>query len=331
MRNSILWLTVLMLYVVIPSVAQFAPSAGLAGSTAMPKDTSIFLEWASTCVIERGYMDIALPDSGYVSVGDANSALGTAGQNGVISLGDGGTAILTFSNAIYNGDGFDFAVFENGFDTGDSLAFLEFAFVEVSSDGNSFYRFPATSFIQDTAQIPMSGINCVLVNNLAGKYTYGYGTPFDLEELKDEPGLDVNHITHVKLIDVVGSVDEIFATYDNYGHKINDPYPTPYPSSGFDLDAVGVIHAAGLSSLNLIEVSDNTFQIYPNVIKQDAPIQFTVPEKFIDRSLNVYSSTGNLIQVLPVSAKTIKLSSDSYPAGLYFISIGSQVAKLIVQ
>ncbi len=67
------------------------------------------------------------------------------------------------------------------------------------------------------------------------------------------------------------------------------------------------------------------------MIKQDAPIQFTVPEKFIDRSLNVYSSTGNLIQVLPVSAKTIKLSSDSYPAGLYFISIGSQVAKLIVQ
>lgn len=331
MRNSIVCLIVLIMFTVKPAGAQFAPSAGLPGSTAISKDTSIFLDWATTCVIERGYMDIALPDSGYVSVGDANSALGTAGQNGVVSLGDAGTAILTFQNAIYNGDGFDFAVFENGFTTGDSLAFLEFAFVEVSSDGNNFYRFPSTSFIQDTAQIPMSGINCVLVNNLAGKYTYGYGTPFDLEELKDELGLDVNHITHVKLIDVVGSVEEGFATYDNFGHKINDPYPTPYPSSGFDLDAVGVIHASGLSSVKSIEVSDKTFQIYPNVIKHNEPIQFNVPGKFIDRTLNVHSNVGKLIQVLPISSEQIQLSSAYYPAGLYFVSIGSQVAKLIVE
>ena len=139
-------------------------------------------------------------------MGDENSAIGQAGQNGVVSLGDGGTATLTFPNSIYNGPGFDFAVFENGFATSDSMAFLEFAFVEVSSDGVNFIRFHSTSLIQDSIQIPMTGINCSLVNNLAGKYTYGFGTPFDLEELMNEPALDVNHITHIRLIDVVGSI-----------------------------------------------------------------------------------------------------------------------------
>src|SRR6185436_14379894 len=141
----------------------------------------------------------------------------------------------TFQNPVYNGPGFDFAVFENGFYTASPLAFLEFAFVEVSSDGNNFFRFAATSNIQDTTQVPMTGVDCSLVNNLAGKYVSGYGTPFDLDELKNTSGLDINNVTHIKLIDVVGTVNDSYATHDQYGHKINDPYPTPFASSGFDL------------------------------------------------------------------------------------------------
>ena len=61
--------------------AQFAPAADYAGSTAIYKDSSIFVAWANGCSIQRGYLDIANPDSGYTSVGNANSAIGMAGQN----------------------------------------------------------------------------------------------------------------------------------------------------------------------------------------------------------------------------------------------------------
>ncbi|MFN6048554.1 MAG: T9SS C-terminal target domain-containing protein, partial [Bacteroidota bacterium] len=62
-------------------------------------------------------------------MGTAAGAEGPAASNGVVSLGDGGIATLTFDPPITNGDGFDFAVFENTFlDT-----FLELAFVEVST------------------------------------------------------------------------------------------------------------------------------------------------------------------------------------------------------
>jgi hypothetical protein len=47
----------------------------------------------------------------------------------------------------------------------------------------------------------------------------------------------------VRIIDVVGSIDPAFGTRDSLGNLINEPFPTPFSSSGFDLDAVGVIHA----------------------------------------------------------------------------------------
>jgi len=90
--------------------AQFAPAADMIGTTAISKDSAVFVEWANACAIQRGYLDIATPDSGFANYGDGNSAIGTAGQNGFVSLGDGGTATLTFQNPIYNGTGFDFAV-----------------------------------------------------------------------------------------------------------------------------------------------------------------------------------------------------------------------------
>ncbi|MDG1689544.1 MAG: T9SS type A sorting domain-containing protein, partial [Flavobacteriales bacterium] len=96
------------------------------------------------------------------------------------------------------------------------------------------------------------------INNLAGKYRANFGTPFDLEELINEPNLDINSISHVKIIDVIGSIDSNFCNYDQNLNIINDPFPTPFPSSGFDLDAVGVINQGPLNiilenSTNIIE------------------------------------------------------------------------------
>ena len=85
-------------------------------------------------------------------------------SSGVVSLGDGGYGILTFDEPIDNGLGWDFAVFENSF----SDDFLELAFVEVSSDGINFFRFPATSLTQDIVQV--GGFGNIDANELDHPY-----------------------------------------------------------------------------------------------------------------------------------------------------------------
>jgi hypothetical protein len=221
------------------ALAQFAPAAGKPGSTAIKADSSCFVNWASNCHIQRGLKQINLPDSGFASVGSALSAIGPASSNGVVSLGDGGIATLTFNPPITNGEGFDFAVFENTFlDT-----FLELAFVEVSSDSLSWARFPSTSLTQNTKQTEAFGFTQpTQIHNLAGKYRHPYGTPFDLQDLAMMSNIRINEIRYVRIIDVVGSIDSTWGNKDSEQRIINDPWPTPFPSSGFDLDAVGVIH-----------------------------------------------------------------------------------------
>jgi hypothetical protein len=153
-------------------------------------------------------------------------------------------------------------VFENSFDG----LFLELAVVEVSSNGIDFVRFAAHSLTDTTIQKgTFDLLDATQLNNLAGKYRAGFGTPFDLQELAGNPLLDLQNITHIKVIDVVGSLAEKFATRDAYGNKINDPFPTPFESSGFDLDAIGVIHQNNPSAI-LENKLENRVIVYPNPV-----------------------------------------------------------------
>ncbi|HKD36990.1 MAG TPA: PEP-CTERM sorting domain-containing protein [Pirellulales bacterium] len=227
----------------------FAPQAGQPGSTAIAAGDPRFVEWASSVInLTRGPQNIANPSLGLASFGASTNALGPSDAatnfSGVVSLGDGGQITLGFSQPIRNGAGPDFAVFENGFASG-NLAFLELGFVEVSSDGVNFFRFPATSLTQTTTQIGTFGLlDATNLDNLAGKYVAGFGTPFDLDQLASVSSLlDVNNVNYVRIVDAVGSIDPLFATHDSPGNMVNDPWPTPSASSGFDLDAVGVINS----------------------------------------------------------------------------------------
>ena len=233
---------VLSIFTLVPflSLAQsFSPDPDEVGTTAIFKDSSIFVAWATGVDVNRGYLNIQTPADGYVSFGSDLDAIGVATGTEVVSLGDGGSAIITFNRPIANGLGPDFAIFENGFLDN----YIELAFVEVSSNGIDYVRFPAISEEQDTLQIDNFNFSdCRYFYNFAGKYRANYGTPFDLEELMDSTNLDVNNITHIKLIDVVGSIDPLYGSYDSQGNIINDTYPTPFPSGGFDLDGIGVIN-----------------------------------------------------------------------------------------
>lgn len=214
----------------------FVPAAGQPGSTAISKDDPAFTSWAT------GYQDYVVGAGVDSSFQTPQLALGKAAGNSydIVSLGEGGRITLTFAGVLFDGPGADFAVFENAFDDN----FLELARVEVSSDGLTFVRFPAYSFTPG----PVGGFGAIdptNIDGLAGKYRQGYGTPFDLELLKDSPGLDVNHVRYVRIVDVVGdgsAFDDFPAAFGG-PHRIYDPYPTT-GSAGFDLDAVGVIHFA---------------------------------------------------------------------------------------
>jgi hypothetical protein len=241
----------------IKTHAQFPGPVGTEGTTAIHKDSNIFVNWAVMCNITRGPQNISIPNSAETMVGDSSAGIGKAGVNGVVSLGDGGSAILTFENPITNGSGFDFAVFENSF----SDDFLELAFVEVSSDGINYFRFPATSNTQTAQQIgPFDNTgDARKIHNLAGKYRVNYGTPFDLDDLKMHTDLDINAITHVKIIDVIGSINPQYATYDSNNNPINDPFPTDFASGGFDLD---VIHE--MKNTSIVKYFSKNISLYPN-------------------------------------------------------------------
>ena len=290
------------------SVAQFAPQAGIAGSTAIPATSADFTAWATHCSIHRGLQQTGNNAGGYTSSGDSLSALGSPDGN-VVSLGDSGVAVLTFSQPIVNGNGPDFAIFENGFKNplNGEEAFLELAFVEVSSDGSHYVRFPATSLTPDTFQVSSIGgisyCNARLLNNLAGKYVANYGTPFDLSDLADSANLDINHITSVRIVDVIGDVGA-HASYDAYGHKINDPYPTPFPTGGFDLDAVGIIHQ---SSAGIGSTAKYDLQLYPN--PSNDLVQIVLPCDAASFLVSDFSGQVLLEGSLDIGASSISLKS----------------------
>ncbi len=304
---------------------------------AIHKDTNIISAWATHCTLQRGYQNIANVSLGYTTVGDESTPIGKALDNGVVSLGDGGIAILTFNKPIKNGTGYDFAVFENGFNYGiDTLFFLELAFVEVSSDGSHFFRFAASSLTDTAIQIfNGQGINPKGLNNLAGKYIAPYGTPFDLDELKDSVGLDVNHITHVKVIDVVGSLDNSYCRRDAAGRKINDPWPTPFISSGFDLSGIGIIHEQLQIGLNNISIKNNDIELFPNPAtnNDELTILNSSDEKIMQ--LEVYNISGRKVWMQPFTLQKLTLSLLPFNKGIYFIRcVGNQTSftqKLVIE
>ncbi len=296
--------------------AQFAPQAGVLGTTAIVADSNVFVNWASGYTLNRSWQNMADTSLGKVTTGEEWSITGKAG-NGVISLGDGGSITLTFPFPIRNGQGPDFAVFENGFKVNDSLAFLELAFVEVSTNGQRFVRFPA-SYIGSNIQLDaFTGADARNYHNLAGKYIFNYGTPFNLEELKDSTGIDIYNINFVRIIDVKGAVSEL-GSKDINGNYINDPWPTPFPSAGFDFDAVGVIYQK--DGLALQETNGTEFTVYPNPAKLGSPISLS---GFGLNQIKIHKSNGETFDDFQHQSEQLIFNQ----SGLFIIEVSSNNEK----
>lgn len=220
---------------------------------------------------------------------DPKKALGPAtGQNfDIVSLGEldrseidqgisPGYITLGFGDpcepngaGIRNGPGYDFAVFENAFisevttllGSAEGQMAADLAYVEVSSNGRDFARFPSVSLTNDRVTY-YSTIEVSNVHNLAGKHPNAIGqcmgTPFDLDDLRDQPNVisglvDLNDIRFVRIVDIPGSgdfFDDATSQTDpatgphwqryTERHPIYDAWPT-WGSGGFDLEAIGVL------------------------------------------------------------------------------------------
>ena len=319
----------LMALVPVTLWAQFAPASCFPGTTAMHADSSAFVAWATGCTVERGPKRIDKPNSPLVSFGDETLALGQPGGTmDVVSLGDGGTATLTFDSPIYNGKGPDFAVFENGLhpdtDSTMTLYFLELAFVEVSSDGEHFFRFPAVTHVQYETQLANAdAIDPSQIHNFAGKYEAMYGTPFDLDEVEDNVLLNKDRITHIRLVDVVGCISiDSCARYDSQDHIVNDPWPTAFNSGGFDLDAVGVIY--DLAHFDVAE-NESVVALYPNPVKDQL---FVTVEDL--QLVEVFNLVGQQVMV----SKEPVIDMSALTEGIYFVRVicdGKMITKRIVK
>lgn len=197
------------------------------------KDDERIVAWAS------GYVDYmpgeALDEEWKTPENAIGKASGTSTD--VVSLGRGGSITMTFDAPVKNGEGADFAVFENALDE----TFLELGYVEVSSNGTDFARFD-NYYLGVEPLGPFDGHDASLIWGFAGKFKQGIGTQFDLSDLLEHPlvvdgTVDVDEITHIRIVDVVGDGSEL----DTLGNPIYDPYPTT-GSAGFDLDGIGVIN-----------------------------------------------------------------------------------------
>lgn len=240
---------------------------------------------------------------------DPAMALGPAtGDNlDIVSLGDltseqigqgmaPGQITLYFDEPIRQGNGYDFVVFENGFISHANLGtgsiagqmLAELGYVEVSSNGNDFVRFPAVSLIPEAVG-RYGTIELSKIYNLAGKHPNAYGictgTPFDLKEIVENPkvvsGLvDVNDIRYVRIVDIPGSGDfndeamlniapGTSPAWDFYqeNHPIYDAWVT-LGSGGLDLEAVGVLreqnYSADINLNGIVDVSD--FELLVSVL-----------------------------------------------------------------
>jgi hypothetical protein len=229
----------------------FLSTAAFAGpytESGVPADDPRIVGWAAE-VIDYS----PAPDVGD-SWNDSAKTLGPATGNiaDVASLGEcpdlacePGRITVEFDEAIADGDGPDLAVFENSFPPiGGEGLFCELGWIEVSTDGETFARFPGTSLTPEplTAYAPMDATDVI---GFAGKHRNAYGvsegTPFDLADLADDPAVvsgavDLAEIRVVRIVDVPG-----FGGYlDAEGNAIYDPFPTT-DSAGFDLEAVAVL------------------------------------------------------------------------------------------
>jgi prepilin-type processing-associated H-X9-DG protein len=260
------------------AAASIAPIIG-----AMPRNAWASQFYATNVVANvPGASQPAAFSNPALALGGPLGAGSSQGSLDVYKLGIGnaattvGTLTLGFDlpgepRIIQNLPGPDFTVFANPFYLGGdpTAAFVGLDFVEVSSDGTHFARFPVVSNTP-SAVGPFGTINPADVSGFAGvhptfanvsnNFTNAFdpsvsgGDSFDLSALSGLPlvqsgMVNLNDIRYVRVLDVLGDG----TLTDSNNHAIFDP--TGAGNTGGDVDAVAVIHGADLPEPDFISIT----------------------------------------------------------------------------
>ena len=162
------------------------------------------------------------------------------GSTDVVSLGSGGSIVLTFApNAIVDGPGADFIVFENPFwiDDDPSNPYAEPGEISVSDDGTTWTTFPCAP-TADPGASDGTGVSPPYPAACGG-WQVVYSTPSNGISPVDPNaagGLALDlatvGVTHARYVRIVDKTDE------------QCPEAGPRPdNAGFDLDAIAIINA----------------------------------------------------------------------------------------
>ena len=192
------------------------------------------------------------------------SSLGELDEEQINNNANPGEITIRFDYPIVNDEGHDLVIFENGFSSNSTEKFFaELAFVEVSSDGTQFARFPSDYSAASDLVSGYGYIDPTFIYNLAGKHANSYGkswgTPFDLASLEDDPlvsegHVDLNNIHFVRIVDIPGNG----SFKDAKDQSIFDAWPT-HGAGGVDLEAIGVINSQSGADFEDLELNPDSY------------------------------------------------------------------------
>jgi hypothetical protein len=102
---------------------------------------------------------------------------------------------------------------------------------------------------------------------------------------------------------------------DSQGNIINDPYPTPFESGGFDLDAIGVIH----NNLSIQEHQIN-YSAFPNPADDIINVN-----GFNQDKIYIFDAFGLLVKEFNGASTSVQ----NLASGLYFIRQANHVIPFL--
>jgi hypothetical protein len=242
-----------------------------------------------------------------------------AGSMDVLALGDGGSIVLAFrDNLVRNGPGTDLIVFENPFYAGGSPlnVYSEVAFVEVSQDGDTFFRFgndydpEGTPINNPVNWSGFAGVHPVLSNSGNGidptDPDVAGGDQFDLEEL----GLE--WIRYVRIIDTNEPPN---SAEDDDGDEIYDPGMPSGTTAGFDLDAIAAVYSEELHT--------------PTPVQTPTPMVTATPTIDVTSTATPTSMPAGIMLDLQLSLEMFR-SADQFILDLEITNYGSYSEEVII-
>ncbi len=117
---------------------------------------------------------------------------------------------------------------------------------------------------------------------------------------------------------------------DKNNNIVNDPWSTPFPSSGFDLDAVGVINQVPVSVMEHKKL-ESMISVFPTQIKDEITIVNASENNLL---VNITDLTGKNILTKEILREKTRVSLKELNAGIYFLKISNgemSITKKIIK